>query len=176
MRRASEFGVALVLVVVGACGRKPQPVQTLPAAQSPPAAAPRQPAPNGGDAAARRAEEVRRLRTSLEEMVFFAYDRSDLTPEAQATLNAKVPILRNENAVRIRIDGHADERGSLEYNLALGMRRAQAVRDFLTGFGIAASRLSVESFGEDRPLDSGHSESAWSRNRRAEFNVSGFAQ
>ncbi len=174
MRRTVESGiVVLVMVVASACSKKQPPVQAPPPAEPPPAAAP-QPAPARDDSAERRAAEIRRMTAQLEEMVFFGYDRSDLTPAAQSTLNSKVPILRTETSVRLRIDGHADERGSLEYNLALGMRRAQAVRDFLAGFGIDASRLAVESLGEDRPLDPGHNEAAWSRNRRAEFGVTGF--
>ncbi|MCI0436158.1 MAG: OmpA family protein [Gemmatimonadetes bacterium] len=174
MRRVTQFGSAVLFVLMAAaCGRKPQPEQAAPPAQNPPATPSQRPGGGNGDEAAARAEQLRRMQASLEEMVFFEYDRAELSQAAQATLNAKLPILRTESGVRLRIDGHADERGSLEYNLALGMRRAQAVREYLTGFGIVASRLAVESFGEDRPLDVAHSESAWSRNRRAEFGVSG---
>jgi peptidoglycan-associated lipoprotein len=82
-----------------------------------------------------------------------------------------VPHLRSSPSIRVRIDGHADERGSVEYNLALGMRRAQAVRQYLMDFGLDATRFETNSFGEDRPLVPGGSESAWSQNRRAEFRV-----
>jgi peptidoglycan-associated lipoprotein len=86
-------------------------------------------------------------------------------------LARKVPILRANPGARIRVSGHADERGSVEYNLALGMRRAAAAREWLTGFGIPADRFEVVSFGEDRPADAGSNEDAWARNRRAEFVV-----
>jgi peptidoglycan-associated lipoprotein len=76
----------------------------------------------------------------------------------------------------MRIAGHADERGSVEYNLALGMRRAEAVRDYLAGFGLEAGRFEVTSMGEDMPLDRGSNEAAWARNRRAEFTITAGGQ
>jgi peptidoglycan-associated lipoprotein len=111
------------------------------------------------------------MRTTLAEMVFFDYDRSELRADARAILDRKARILRDRPAIAIRIEGHADERGSTEYNLALGSRRADAVRAYLTGVGINASRFQATTFGEARPLAAGSSESAWSRNRRAEFVV-----
>jgi peptidoglycan-associated lipoprotein len=80
-------------------------------------------------------------------------------------------VLRANPDVTLRITGHADERGSIEYNLALGLRRANAVKDYLTGFGLSGARFTTETMGEDRPLDPGSGESAWARNRRAEFTV-----
>jgi peptidoglycan-associated lipoprotein len=127
----------------------------------------------GGDAEARRrAEEATaRARAILEEIVHFDYDESTIRADAQEALARKVPILRANPDVRIRIAGHADERGSVEYNLALGMRRANAVRDYLTGFGVDAGRFETVSMGEDMPLDPRSNEQAWARNRRAEFTV-----
>jgi peptidoglycan-associated lipoprotein len=119
----------------------------------------------------RLAEVTARARAVLEEMVHFDYDESNLRADAQEALGRKVPILRANPNVRLRVAGHADERGSVEYNLALGMRRANAVRDYLAGFGIDASRFETTSMGEDMPLDRGSNESAWARNRRAEFTV-----
>ena len=122
--------------------------------------------------AARRAEEVTaRARAVLEEAVRFDYDESDLRADAEAALARKVPILRANPNVRLRIVGHTDERGSLEYNLALGMRRATAVREYLAGFGIDASRFETTSMGEDAPVAAGANESAWAQNRRAEFVI-----
>lgn len=117
------------------------------------------------------AEATARARAILEERVHFDYDEANLRPDAQEALGRKVPILRANPNVRLMIEGHADERGSLEYNLALGMRRANAVRDYLAGFGIPASQFETNSMGEDRPLNPGSSESAWAQNRRAEFMV-----
>jgi peptidoglycan-associated lipoprotein len=123
------------------------------------------------DPNAERAEELRRLAAILEQVVYFDYDESTIRADAQEMLARKVPVMRNNPPFRVRIEGHADERGSVEYNLALGMRRANAVRDYLADFGIDASRFEVVSFGEDRPASTGANESAWSLNRRAEFRV-----
>jgi len=126
--------------------------------------------------AAREAEEARRravadARETLQAMVFFDYDESDITDEAAAVLRRKVDVLRASPQVQIRIEGHADERGSTEYNLALGNRRADAVREFLTGFGLPQSRFAIVSYGEEQPLVNQSNESAWSQNRRAEFEI-----
>jgi peptidoglycan-associated lipoprotein len=116
-------------------------------------------------------EAAARLRAVLEERVHFDYDDSNLRGDAQEALGRKVPILRANPGVRLRIAGHADERGSVEYNLALGMRRANAVREYLAGFGIDAGRFETVSMGEDMPLDPGSTEAAWAQNRRAEFTI-----
>ncbi|HSG08066.1 MAG TPA: peptidoglycan-associated lipoprotein Pal [Longimicrobiales bacterium] len=123
------------------------------------------------EAAAARERAVAAARTTLEEMVFFDYDKSDIREDAAAVLRGKVEILRASPQVQMQIQGHADERGSTEYNLALGNRRAEAVRQFLTGFGIAESRFSIISYGEERPLEMASGEAAWSRNRRAQFVI-----
>ena len=121
--------------------------------------------------AAARARAVREARSTLEEMVFFDYDLSEIRDDAEARLRAKVDILRASPQVHIRVEGHADERGSTEYNLALGNRRAEAIRQFLTGFGLAENRFEIVSFGEGRPLQQGSTDSAWARNRRGQFVI-----
>jgi peptidoglycan-associated lipoprotein len=126
--------------------------------------------------AAREAEEARRravadARETLEAMVFFDYDESEIRDDAAALLRDKVEILRASPQVQIRIEGHADERGSTEYNLALGNRRAEAVRQFLAGFGLPESRFTIVSYGEERPLVNRSTEEAWAQNRRAEFEI-----
>lgn len=120
--------------------------------------------------AARREAEAR-MRATLEEMVFFDYDDARIKPEAQAKLGAKARILRDNPALRFRIEGHCDERGSNEYNDALGHRRAEAIMAYFTGAGLDARRFELVSFGEDRPLATGQTEGAWARNRRGEFRV-----
>jgi peptidoglycan-associated lipoprotein len=110
-------------------------------------------------------------RATLTEMVFFDYDESDIRSDAQTVLRAKLPILQANPQVRMRIEGHADERGSTEYNIALGTRRAQSVVTYLTGFGLSASAFTILSYGEERPIEAGSSEAAWARNRRAEFVI-----
>lgn len=98
--------------------------------------------------------------------VFFGFDRYDLSNEAQATLRAQADWLRQFPSVNVTIEGHADERGTREYNLALGERRANSVKNYLTALGIDASRLEVVSYGKERPAVIGNNEEAWAQNRR----------
>ena len=108
-------------------------------------------------------------RAALAAPIYFEYDQATISDEAKATLDQKVAMLRANPDLKLRIDGNADERGSEEYNLALGMRRAEAARQYIAGFGIDASRLATMSNGEDKPTDPGHDESAWAKNRRDDF-------
>ena len=103
--------------------------------------------------------------------VFFDFDRYDLTADARGTLRANADWLKNNPAARVEIEGHCDERGTNEYNLALGAKRAQAARDYLATLGIAADRLSTTSYGEEIPVCKEHSESCWKQNRRARFVI-----
>ncbi len=103
--------------------------------------------------------------------VFFDFDKSELSPESRSALDANVALLQTHVGVKVQIQGHADERGATEYNVALGNRRAEAVKDYLINQGIAPSRLTVVSYGEEAPLEGGSNERAWSKNRRAEFVV-----
>jgi len=165
---ASVLGIALATT---GCGRKqvaevPEPVAEAPAPIAAPvitpvAVAPLDPAP-----------DARRI---LEERIHFALDRSDLSPDARAILAAKVEILRLGSDLTLRIDGHADERGSDEYNLALSKRRAAETKRFLVSQGIEARRLESVGYGEEQPLDRASDETAWAMNRRAGFQVTGGA-
>ncbi|MEK0430928.1 MAG: hypothetical protein RL139_732, partial [Gemmatimonadota bacterium] len=122
-----------------------------------------------------RAEVIARAitatRSTFAEMIFFEYDQADLSAESRATLDAKLPILNANPSMRIRIAGHTDERGSDEYNIALGQRRAAAAKRYLVSQGIAEDRIDVVSFGEERSLVQGSDESAWAQNRRDEFEI-----
>ena len=109
--------------------------------------------------------------TQLVTMIHFAFDRSDLDAAAVAILDGKLRLLQQHADLRIQIAGHCDERGSDEYNLALGERRAASAKRFFTEHGIAELRIAIVSYGEERPLDPGHTEAAWAANRRAEFTV-----
>jgi peptidoglycan-associated lipoprotein len=122
-------------------------------------------------ATAERQRLIREARSVLEEMVFFDYDVSEIRDDAASDLRAKVDILRASPQVQLRIEGHADERGSTEYNMALGNRRAEAIRQFLTGFGLTENRFEIVSFGEGRPLQQGDTEASWARNRRGQFVI-----
>jgi peptidoglycan-associated lipoprotein len=116
------------------------------------------------------------LRAALTAVVHFDFDQSDLRAEDKATLDAKVPILQANPGVTLRVAGHTDERGSDEYNLALGQRRAAAAKRYLVEHGIAESRIETISYGEERPVAQGSEESAWAQNRRAEFEVTAGGQ
>lgn len=108
-------------------------------------------------------------RQFVEENIHFDFDSSVLRADAQEILMRKADWLRNNPAAGVIIEGHCDERGTNEYNLALGDRRAESARSFLLDLGIAGSRLTTISYGEERPLDPGHNEAAWDKNRRAHF-------
>jgi peptidoglycan-associated lipoprotein len=118
--------------------------------------------------AAKRAEAVR---ATLVAPIHFDYDQFNLTGDARGLLDQKLTILRASPSVHLRIGGHADERGSDEYNLALGQRRAASVRQYLVWSGIDEKRLEVASYGEERPVCMVSEESCWARNRRAEFEI-----
>lgn len=106
------------------------------------------------------------------ETVYFAFDSSNLSSESQAKLNNLADHLQKNASVTVQIEGHCDERGTVQYNLALGERRALAVKGFLTNLGVGDNRITTISYGEEKPVDVGHDESAWSKNRRAEFVLS----
>ena len=119
-------------------------------------------------AAARAGDEVR---TTLAAMIHFDLDKSNIRGDDMGALDQKVAIMQANPDLRIRIGGHCDERGSDEYNLALGNRRAQSAKQYLVSHGIDAGRIETQSWGEEKPLVDGHDESAWSQNRRDEFEV-----
>ena len=103
--------------------------------------------------------------------VFFDFDKYNLKPEGRGTVEALAAWLNSRQGVTLTIEGHADERGTREYNLALGERRANSVKDYLIALGINAGRLTTISYGEERPAVPGSYEEAWAQNRRAEFVV-----
>ena len=111
------------------------------------------------------------LLVNVGDRVFFGYDRSDLTPQAQQTIEALAAWLGQYPQVTVTVEGHADERGTRDYNLALGERRATAVRDYLIALGTNANRLSTISYGKERPAVLGSNEDAWAQNRRGVFVV-----
>jgi peptidoglycan-associated lipoprotein len=129
------------------------------------------------EAAARNAtSDAATLRSTLTAIVHFDYDAADLRPEDKSLLDAKVPILQANRSVTLRVGGHTDERGSDEYNLALGQRRAAAVKRYLTEHGVSDARLETISYGEERPVAQGKDESAYAQNRRAEFEITAGGQ
>ena len=120
------------------------------------------------EAAARNAE---RAAAKGLERIHFDFDQYVLTDAARSTLVNNAGLLRSAPAVKVLIEGHCDERGSDEYNLALGEKRALATKNYLVSLGVVAERMSVISYGEEMPLDSAHNKAAWAKNRRANFKV-----
>ena len=120
-------------------------------------------------------EEMRRaseqLRSIVSTTINFDYDKSDLRDDAKANLDAKIPILLANSNVTIRIGGHADDRGSSEYNLALGQRRAAVAKRYLVERGVAEGRIETTSFGEERPVCTDANDGCWAQNRRDEFEI-----
>jgi peptidoglycan-associated lipoprotein len=187
IRRSALLSLALLSVVgLDACRRKvvpgPTPVATTSTANEDSLAALR--ARQRADsiaaaeaAAARTASDGQRAQAEmtalLSQKVYFDYDRDVLRDDARAILDAKVPVLVANPGVSLLISGHTDERGTAEYNLALGQRRAAQVKRYLTGKGIPDSRLTAQSLGDAQPAAQGTDESAYQQNRRAEFEAQG---
>ena len=120
---------------------------------------------NGGNTGDTGGQDLPR---SLED-VFFDYDRFALRPEARRVLEANADLLKANGDWFVILEGHCDERGTVEYNLALGEKRARAAKDYMVQRGVEATRMRTISYGEERPFDRGHSESAWAQNRRVHF-------
>ena len=173
-RRHVMVPLALLAISAAACGKKADPVLQPPTdttAPAPPPPAPPPPAPpppaSGPSAEAVTAAMV----ADLGNVIHFDYDQDLIKPEDRPILDRKAEIMKANPAVRVRISGHADSRGSDEYNLVLGNKRALAARQYLIGRGVDGGRIDVTSFGEERPVDSAENEAAWAQNRRAEFEI-----
>ena len=157
--RAKITALFGALVILAACSSPPP--------EAPP---PGPPGPSGGPGGVLRnivPGSQQDLEASAGDRVFFAFDRSDITPESQEILTRQADWLRRYPNVTVTIEGHCDERGTREYNLALGERRAQAAKNVLVAAGIPASRISTISYGKERPIVVGSNEEAWAQNRVA---------
>jgi len=157
-----------------ACAHHPAPVVPAPApAPAPVATAAPVSAPAPAPAAATDDGMARAAaaRAVLTQMTFFDFNRADLTPQDRAILDAKVQILSADPAVALRVAGNCDDRGSDEYNLALGQRRAEAAKRYLGEHGIADARITTISYGKERPIASGETEQAWAQNRNDQFEI-----
>jgi peptidoglycan-associated lipoprotein len=189
IRRASAAVIVIVLALaIGACGKKQPPVArpvppppTDPASGAGTRVTPAPPTPIQENPAVPpepvaedplRVSDIDKInQNSPFEPVFFAYDSAEVDGTGQQTLNANAEVLKKYPEWVITIEGHADERGTAEYNLALGERRAMAARAYLVSLGIPADRLKIVSYGKEFPFDPSHTEAAWSKNRRAHFVV-----
>ena len=151
------IGLVTVLLVLTACAVAPPP---------PPPGGPA--GPPGGIATSRIIPGSQQdLAATAGDRVFFAFDRADINAEGQQTLERQAAWLQRYRNVAVRIEGHCDERGTREYNLALGERRASAVRNVLVAAGVSGSRISTISYGKERPIVLGSNEEAWAQNRVA---------
>ena len=112
-------------------------------------------------------ETVKYLASGVPDRIFFATNKSSLTTASRSTLRKQATYLRKNKSLNVTIEGHADERGTREYNLALGERRANAARDYLMTYGISGKRISVISYGKEKPVNAASSPLAWSQNRRS---------
>lgn len=144
--------------------RRPIEEYTPPAAEMPPPEEPEAMMPGP-------AREMTAFDASDLVDVFFAFDMADLTSEGKDKLANNARLLKAASGVRIVIEGHCDERGTNEYNLGLGERRASAVKNYLVSLGVSASRIRTISYGEEKPFAAGHNEAAWKQNRRAHFGL-----
>lgn len=158
--RFSIISLAAVALLATACSSKPEQTATAAVAATPaPAAAVAKPSgPVPGSA-----ED---FIVNVGDRVFFGFDKSDLTPEATATLDRQAAWLKQYPAVTVTVEGHADERGTREYNLALGERRSASVKNYLAALGVDAARVQTISYGKERPQVVGSNEAAWTQNRR----------
>ena len=188
MRRFRTVGVVLVALsmAVGACSRRqppvvapaPPPVATPPAVTTPPPAPPQRvdealpvpPQPLSEDSIANRSLDDLN-RDSPFKPVFFDLDAADLDDMGRAIAQSNADLLKKYSTWVVTVEGHCDERGTAEYNLALGERRAVAVKTYLVSLGIAPDRVRTVSYGKEFPFDPGHNEEAWAKNRRAHFVI-----
>jgi peptidoglycan-associated lipoprotein len=180
MRAPSLLMLFAAAAFAAACGGSPPPEEPAPE-QTPTAEPLPEPAPVDDSAdrdrverermAREAAERARAVAADLAAMINFDYDQAAVRPADQETLDRKAAILNANPNVRLRISGHADERGSDEYNLALANRRAAAAKRYLENKGVDGSRLDVISYGEERPLNPGSDETAYAQNRRDEFEI-----
>jgi peptidoglycan-associated lipoprotein len=180
----------VVLAIVAAtlstgCPRRRLPVETAPAQEPPPPAVeitppmgepsrevtegfPTQPVETRPEAG----EPIDELnRKKVLKTVYFDFDRYDLDDQDREILRQNAQWLNGNTGYRVAIEGHCDERGTIEYNLTLGERRARSVREYLTSLGVSGGRMRIISYGEERPANPGHGEAAWAENRRAEFVI-----
>lgn len=172
VNRSTALRLALVAVAaasVAACSSRPKPqFETTPPQTKPPETSqgPQTP-PVGEQPLAAVPGSAQDFIINVGERVYFDLDSHDVRDDARPILDAQANWLRQYGAVRVRIEGNADERGTREYNLALGARRANAVRDYLVSRGVTSDRISTISFGKEQPLDPGTTEEAYSKNRNA---------
>ena len=155
----------LVTLLLGCAAKKKEPVQpSKPKAEE--KVKPEEPKPEEEEVITGEEELKERLQN-----IYFDFDKYFLRSEAKETLAKNAEYLKANLSVKIKIEGHCDERGTVEYNLALGEKRARSAMEYLINLGIEPKRISIISYGKERPVDPGHNEEAWAKNRRDEFVI-----
>jgi peptidoglycan-associated lipoprotein len=187
MKRQTLPLVLIAVALLAGCGGKKRPPAVLsdpearPAATATPEPEPGQPIDSGPDIQPLGSDMPSGEDFSVTDPsgeggplddVHFDYDQATLSDQARSLLERHALWLQNHRAAKVMVEGHCDERGTVDYNLALGDKRARVARDYLVSLGVAADRIQTVSLGKERPLDPGSTEQAWSRNRRAHFVVS----
>jgi peptidoglycan-associated lipoprotein len=175
MRRSNAWMLGSILLVflmvLGvSCAKRVEETKAQPTvAPAPPAPAPEvKPAPAPAPEVNKAAEAKRAIEA---DNIYFDFDKYNLKPEAIKVLDRKVALMRENSMMKVRIEGNCDERGSNEYNLALGDRRANAAKSYMVKAGVAENRLSTISYGEERPVCREHTETCWAKNRNDHFEV-----
>lgn len=175
MKKSALVMALLAMTVAVSCKKTPPPQAPAPAAPTEPP-----PAPAPTRAAVTEDEYARLSRMSADEIdrlnlfgeVHFDYDKADIRDSERAVLTKNADLLKKYDFVKVTVEGHCDERGSVEYNLALGERRAKSAYDYLISLGVGAGQLRTVSYGKEVPVCSDKTEDCWARNRRAHFTVS----
>lgn len=165
LARLALAGLASVWLV--ACASHPTPPPSGPTQAPPSSTGPQTSEQGPGPATGALPGSEQDFVINVGELVYFDFDKSDIRADAAPILDGQSAWLRRYPDVRVRIEGNCDERGTREYNFALGARRAEAVREYLIAHGVAAGRISTISYGKERPIDPGTGEEAWARNRNA---------
>lgn len=171
--------VAATALVVG-CTKQTVETESLPPPPPPPPPVVKPPPPPPKPAGMTEEERRRRrdaFRNSMSQfensLVYFDFDKSEIRPDMRPILDAKARFLQEFETIRLQVEGHCDERGTVEYNIALGHRRSQSAKEYLVSLGVDPSRIDTVSYGEERPEDARSNEEAWAKNRRAKFNIIG---
>ncbi|TFH64090.1 MAG: peptidoglycan-associated lipoprotein Pal [Candidatus Zixiibacteriota bacterium] len=154
---------ALIALMVVGCAKKPKveaPTQPTTTETKPPVTTSDQSTDQG---------KVESEPSSKFRAIYFDFDRYNLRDDTKADLRKNIDVMMQDQNIRITVEGHCDERGTVEYNLALGERRAKSARDYMVSMGVKADRISTISYGKERPAEFGHDEGAWAKNRRDEF-------
>ena len=181
MRRTLGLLSVVALVALGTACKKPAPatapeVRPTPAPSTAPQVVAPEPTPFPSRGDDQKVEQLPNDVKVLNERgylkdVFYEFDKADIREDQRDALAADADWLKKHTGIKFRVEGHCDERGTREYNMALGERRATASRDYLASLGVEGNRMETVSYGKERPFDPGHDESAWAKNRRAHFVI-----